>query len=73
MCYSVVLFCSVADGGGMAYDVCSCDILTPFFFFTIIETPQYIRALITAPLPGPTPYSGGVSLSKSTLVFVHII
>ena len=28
-----------------------------------LETPQYIRALITAPLPGPTPYSGGVSLS----------
>ncbi|MDB4430467.1 ubiquitin-conjugating enzyme E2, partial [bacterium] len=24
------------------------------------ETPQYIRALITGPLPGPTPYSGGV-------------
>mmetsp|Transcript_24084 Transcript_24084/g.43359 ORF Transcript_24084/g.43359 Transcript_24084/m.43359 type:complete len:812 (+) Transcript_24084:980-3415(+) len=24
------------------------------------ETPQYIRALIAAPLPGPTPYSGGL-------------
>lgn len=24
------------------------------------ETPQYIRALVTAPLPGPTPYSGGI-------------
>mmetsp|Transcript_19213 Transcript_19213/g.41635 ORF Transcript_19213/g.41635 Transcript_19213/m.41635 type:complete len:1158 (-) Transcript_19213:1600-5073(-) len=24
------------------------------------ETPQYIRALVAAPLPGPTPYSGGV-------------
>jgi len=24
------------------------------------ETPQYIRALLTAPLPGPSPYSGGV-------------
>lgn len=24
------------------------------------ETPQYIQALITAPLPGPTPYSGGI-------------
>ncbi|KAL7542465.1 hypothetical protein ACHAXR_011803 [Thalassiosira sp. AJA248-18] len=24
------------------------------------ETPQYIRALLTAPLPGPTPYSGGL-------------
>ena len=43
----------------MTYDMCSYDI----FFFTMIETPQYIRALITAPLPGPTPYSGGVSLS----------
>jgi len=24
------------------------------------ETPQYIRALLTSPLPGPSPYSGGV-------------
>ena len=24
------------------------------------DTPQYIRALLAAPLPGPTPYSGGV-------------
>jgi len=24
------------------------------------ETPQYIRALLTAPLPGPSPYSGGL-------------
>eukprot|EP00581_Thalassiosira_minuscula_P008299 CAMPEP_0183702758 /NCGR_PEP_ID=MMETSP0737-20130205/759_1 /TAXON_ID=385413 /ORGANISM="Thalassiosira miniscula, Strain CCMP1093" /LENGTH=1186 /DNA_ID=CAMNT_0025929429 /DNA_START=37 /DNA_END=3598 /DNA_ORIENTATION=+ len=24
------------------------------------ETPQYIRALFAAPLPGPTPYSGGL-------------
>ncbi|KAL9186499.1 hypothetical protein ACHAXT_005737 [Thalassiosira profunda] len=24
------------------------------------ETPQFIRALISAPLPGPTPYSGGL-------------
>ena len=24
------------------------------------ETPQYIRVLMTAPLPGPTPYSGGL-------------
>lgn len=24
------------------------------------ETPQFIRALVAAPLPGPTPYSGGV-------------
>merc|ERR1740139_691251 len=24
------------------------------------ETPQYTRALLTAPLPGPSPYSGGV-------------
>jgi len=24
------------------------------------ETPQYIRGLLTAPLPGPTPYSGGL-------------
>lgn len=24
------------------------------------ETPQYIRALLTAPLPGPSPYSGGI-------------
>lgn len=24
------------------------------------ETPQYIRALLTAPLPGPSPYAGGV-------------
>lgn len=24
------------------------------------ETPQYMRALLTAPLPGPSPYAGGV-------------
>ncbi len=24
------------------------------------ETPQYLRALLTAPLPGPSPYAGGV-------------
>lgn len=26
------------------------------------ETPQYIRAMMAAPLPGPTPYSGGLFL-----------